>query len=92
MTQFPHTDSYVTLNMDKRNTKIRDMMTSSNGNIFSVTGLLWEDFTGDRWIPLTKTVTRSFDGFFDLRLNKRLSKLSGRRSFETIVVLYMTSK
>ena len=31
-----------------------DMMTSSNGNIFHVTGPLCGDFTGDRWIPLTK--------------------------------------
>ena len=30
------------------------MMTSSNGNIFHVTGPLWWEFTGDRWIPLTK--------------------------------------
>ena len=30
------------------------MMTSSNGNIFRVTGPLWEEFTGHRWIPLTK--------------------------------------
>ena len=30
------------------------MMTSSNGNIFRVTGLLWVEFTGHRWIPLTK--------------------------------------
>ena len=30
------------------------MMTSWNGNIFCVTGLLCEEFTGDRWIPLTK--------------------------------------
>ena len=29
-------------------------MTSSNGNIFRVTGLLWGESTGDRWIPLTK--------------------------------------
>ena len=39
------------------------MMTSSNGNIFRVTGHLWP-------------VTRSFDVFFNLRLNKRLSKQS----------------
>ena len=31
-----------------------NMMTSSNGNIFRVTGPLWGEFTGDRWIPLTK--------------------------------------
>ena len=30
------------------------MMTSSNRNIFRVTGLLWGEFTGNRWIPLTK--------------------------------------
>ena len=30
------------------------MMTSSNGNIFRVTGPLCGEFTGDRWIPLTK--------------------------------------
>ena len=30
------------------------MMTSSNGNIFCVTGHLCGEFTGHRWIPLTK--------------------------------------
>ena len=30
------------------------MMTSSNGDIFRVTGHLCGEFTGDRWIPLTK--------------------------------------
>ena len=30
------------------------MMTSSNGNIFRVTGRMWGEFTGHRWIPLTK--------------------------------------
>ena len=29
-------------------------MTSSNGNFFRVTGLLCGEFTGHRWIPLTK--------------------------------------
>ena len=32
-----------------------DMMTSSNRSIFHVTGPLWGDSTGHRWIPLTKT-------------------------------------
>ena len=32
----------------------RGMMTSSNGNIFRVTGLLCEEFPGHRWIPHTK--------------------------------------
>ena len=31
-----------------------NMMTSSNGNIFRVTGLLCGEFTGDLWIPRTK--------------------------------------
>ena len=30
------------------------MMTSSNGNIFRVTGPLWGESTGHRWIPFTK--------------------------------------
>ena len=31
-----------------------DMMTSSNGNIFRVTGPLCGEFTAHRWIPITK--------------------------------------
>ena len=31
-----------------------DMMMSSNGNIFHVTGSLWRESTSHRWIPLTK--------------------------------------
>ena len=58
-------------------------MTSSNGNIFRVTGLLCEEFTGDRWIPAQRPVTRSFDVFFDLRLNQQMSKRWRRRWFET---------
>ena len=34
--------------------RLRNMMTSSNGNIFRVTGHLCGEFTGDRWIPRTK--------------------------------------
>ena len=59
------------------------IMTSPNGNIFRVTGPLWGEFTGHRWIPLQRPVTQSFDVFFDLRLNKQLSKQSRRRWFET---------
>ena len=43
---------------------IHCMMTSSNGNIFR---LITE-------FPAQRPATRSFDVFFDLRLNKRLSK------------------
>ena len=50
------------------------MMTSSNGNIFRITGLLCGEFTGPGEFPTQRPVTRSFDAFFDLRLNKRFSK------------------
>ena len=47
------------------------------------TGPLWGESTGHRWIPLQRPVTRSFDVFFDLCLNKRFSKQSRRWWFET---------
>ena len=65
------------------------MMTSSNhanGNIFRVTmvtGLLWEAPPVTGGFPSQRPVTRSFDVFFDLRLNKRLVKQSRRRWFGT---------
>ena len=59
------------------------MMTSSKGNIFRLTGPLCGEFTGDRWIPAQ--VTRSFDVFSVLNLNKRLSKQSSV-SFRFVLV------
>ena len=59
------------------------MMTSSNGNIFRVTGPLCGEFTGPGEFPTQRPVTRSFDVFFDLRLNKRLSKQPWGWWFET---------
>ena len=53
------------------------MMTLSNGNVFCVTG----PFV--RGIHRSPSVTRSFDVFFDLHLNKGLSKQSRRQWFET---------
>ena len=61
------------------------MMTSSNGNIFRVTGHLYGEFTGPRWIPAQRPVTQSLDVFFDLRLNERLSKQSRCWWFETLL-------
>ena len=61
----------------------RFMMTSSNGNIFRVTGPLCGEFTGPGEFPTQRPVTRSFDVFFDLRLNKRLSKQPRGWLFET---------
>ena len=36
------------------------MITSSKGNIFRATGPLWGEFTGHRWIPLTKASDAEF--------------------------------
>ena len=58
-------------------------MTSSNGNIFRVTGPLCGEFTGHGEFPTQRPVTRSFDVFFDLRLRKRLSKQPWGWWFET---------
>ena len=65
------------------------MMTSSNGNIFRVTGFCAgnsPETAGNS--PVTgefsshRPVTRSFDVFFDLYLNRQLSKQSRGRWFE----------
>ena len=60
------------------------MMTSSNGNIFRVTGHLSEEFTGPRWIPRTKASNTELWCFLDQRLNKRLSKQSWGWCFEML--------
>ena len=62
-----------------------NMMTSSNGNIFRVTGPLCGEFTGPGEFPTQRPVTRSFDVYFDLRLNKRLCKQSWGWWFETLL-------
>ena len=59
-------------------------MTFSNGNIFRVTGPLCGETTGPGEFTTQRPVTRSFDAFFDLRLNKRLSKHSWGWWFETL--------
>ena len=58
-------------------------MTSLNGTIFGVTGPLCGEFTGPGEFPAQRPVTRSFDVFFDLRLNNRLSKQPWGWWFET---------
>ena len=60
------------------------MMTSSNGNIFRITGPLCGEFTGPGEFPAQRPVTRSFYVFFDLRLNKRLNKHAWGWWFETL--------
>ena len=54
-----------------KNVNNQAMMTPLNGNSFRVTGPLCGEFTGHREsFPSQRPVTRSFDIFFDLRLNK----------------------
>ena len=60
------------------------MMTSSNGNIFRVTGPLCGEFTGPGEFPTQRPVTRSFNVSFDLRLYKWLSKQPWGWWFETL--------
>ena len=74
------------------------MMTSSNGNSFRVTGPLCGEFTGPGEFPTQRPVTRSVDVFFDLRLNKWLSKqpsgsgdLRRHRGHYDVIVVIMTS-
>ena len=45
------------------------MMTSSNGNIFRVTGHWCGKFAGHRWMPRTKASDAELWRFFDLCLN-----------------------
>ena len=60
------------------------MMTSSNINMFRVIGHLCGEFTGPAEFPAQRPVKQSFDVFFDLRLNKGLSKQSWGWWFETL--------
>ena len=51
---------------------------------FPRNGPFVREFTGPGEFPTQRPVTRSFDVFFDLRLNKRLSKQSWGWWFETL--------
>ena len=73
--------THLNINYTKKNSEY--MMTSSNGNIFHVTGLVCGNSLVTGEFPSQMPVTRSFDVFFYLRLNKRLSKQSGGWWFET---------
>ena len=50
------------------------MMTSSNGNISALLAICVGNSSVLREFPAQRPVTRSFDVFFDMRPNKRLSK------------------
>ena len=52
--KYKHHISYLVAIKVPWNSTELDMLTSSNGNIFRVTGYLCEEFTGHRWIPRIK--------------------------------------
>ena len=60
------------------------MMTSSNGNIFRVTGHLCGEFTGPRWIPHTKASDAELWCLLWSAPDKWLSKQSWGWWFETL--------
>ena len=59
-------------------------MTSSIRNIFALLAICAGNSPVPGEFPAQRPVTRSFDVFFDLRLNKRLSKHSWGWWFETL--------
>ena len=63
---------------------VRIMMTSSNGNIFRVTGLCAGNSTVTSEFLAQRPMTRSFVVFFDLLLNKQLNKQSSGWWFEML--------
>ena len=79
---FSYHDAIMTI-QETRHCLDAIMMTSSNGNIFRITGPLCGEFTGPGEFPTQRPVTRSFDVSFDLCLNKRLSKQPWGWWFET---------
>ena len=68
------------------------MMTWTNGNIFRVTGSLCGEYTGPGEFPTQKTVTRNFEDFFDLYLNKWLSKTIVGLVIRDTIAIVMTSQ
>ena len=64
-------------------TRMEHMMTSSNANIFRVTGHLCREFTGHWWIPRTKASDAELWCFLWSTPDKQLSKQSWGRWFET---------
>ena len=68
-------------------------MTSSNGNIFRVTGHLCGEFTGPGEFPTQRPVTQSFDVFFDLNgwvNNREAGDLRRYRAHYDVTVMWVT--
>ena len=79
-----HATNNRCIELGKTLLSIESMMTSSNENIFRVTGPLCGEFTSYRWIPRTKASDAELWCFFYMRLDKRLCKQSRGWWFETL--------
>ena len=83
-TGLAHEYIYIYMHITKSYLILHCMMTSSNGNIFRVTGHCAGNSPVPGEFPTQRPVTRSFDVLFDLRLNQRLSKQSWGWWFEML--------
>ena len=85
--------SSVQSELGKNGTFFCFMVTSSNGNIFHVTGPSCGEFTGPGDFPTQRPVTRSLDVFFDLRLindwvnNREAGDLRRHRGHYDVIVM-----
>ena len=66
------------------------MMTSSNGNIFCVTGHLCGEFTGPLWIPHTKASDAElWCIFICFWINREAGDLRRYRAYYGVIVMYI---
>ena len=68
-------------------------MTSSNGNIFPVTGPLYGELTGDRWIPHAKASDAELWCWYEPEKNgwvnsREAGDLRGRRVHYDVIVMF----
>ena len=76
------TNAYVSNDAGEPSNPGLFMMTSSNGNIFRVTGHLCGEFTDDRWIPHTKAINSWVN-------NREAGDLRRYRAHYDVIVMYV---
>ena len=91
----PEADDHTQCPTERQN---HYMITSSNWNIFRVTGPLCAEFSIHRWILLTKPVARSFDVFSLICAcrngwanNREAGDLRRHRAYYKVTVMTVTS-
>ena len=63
------------------------MMTSSNENLFRITGPLSGKFTGHQWISHRKTSDAELDVFFDLRLKEQYARYNDQETIDRRLIM-----